>query len=79
MKMHLAKVFKVYQKLLRYWKESDLGRRLKHFAEKKESDEKIGMKRLKTLPEKKGMQLYTLLPGKSSCTMSNKLIDKTAV
>ncbi len=37
------------------------------------------MKRMKTIPENKGMQLFTLLPGKKSFTMFNTLIDKTAV
>jgi hypothetical protein len=37
------------------------------------------MKRLKAVPENKGMRLFTLLPVKSSFTMLNILIDKTAV
>jgi hypothetical protein len=74
--MHLAKVLKVYQKFLRYWKESDQRRRPKHIAEKKEC---VEIKMPKRVPENKGMQLFTLLPVKSSCTMSKILIDKTAV
>jgi hypothetical protein len=37
------------------------------------------MKTPKTVPENKGMRLFTLLPVKSSFTMSSILIDKTAV
>ncbi len=83
MDTHLAKVLKVYQKHLSYWKEKDQRRWLKQTAEKttekKESDEKVGTKTPKTVPENKGMQLFTLLPMKSSYTMSNILIDKKAV
>jgi hypothetical protein len=66
--MHLAKVLKVYQKHLWYWKESDQRRRLKCIAEKKEcveiktpkteqkdSDEKIETKKQETIPGNKGM------------------------
>ncbi len=83
MDTHLAKVLKVYQKHLSFWKETDQRRRLKQTAEKmpekKESDEKVVMKTPKTIPENKGICLFTLLPVKSSFTMSNILIDKTAV
>jgi hypothetical protein len=47
--------------------------------EKKESDEKVVTKTPKTVPENKGMRIFTLLPVKSSFTTSNILIDKTAV
>ena len=63
--------------------ETDQRRRLKQTAEKtpekKESDEKVVMKMPKSIPENKGMRIFTLLPVKSSFTMSNILIDKTAV
>jgi hypothetical protein len=42
----------VYQKLLRYWKESDKRRRLKYIAEKKEC---VEIETPKTIPENKGM------------------------
>ncbi len=62
---------------------TDQTRRLKETAEKmpekKESDEKVAMKTPKTIPENKGIWLFTLLPVKSSFTMSNILIDTTAV
>jgi hypothetical protein len=52
METHLAKVLKVYQKRLSYWKESDQRRRLKQAAEekpeKKELDEKVATKTPKT-------------------------------
>jgi hypothetical protein len=83
MDTHLAKVLKVYQKRLSKWKEKDQRRRLKQIAEKtpeeKESDEKVVKKTPKTVPENKGMRLFTLLPVKSSNTMSNILIDKRAM
>jgi hypothetical protein len=47
--------------------------------EKKAMDEKVAMKSPKTVPENKGMRLFTLLAVKSSFTMSNIRIDKTAV
>jgi hypothetical protein len=88
----LAKVLKVYQNHVRYWKEPDQGRRLKQISEKKEcieiktpktekkeSDKKIAMKTPKTILESKGMQLFTLLPVKSTFTMLNILIDKTVI
>jgi hypothetical protein len=63
--------------------ETDQRRRLKQTAEKtpenKESDEKVVMKMPKSIPENKGMRLFTLFPVKSSFTMSNTLIDKTEV
>jgi hypothetical protein len=65
----------MYQKLLRYWKESDKRRRLKYIAEKKEY---VEIKTLKNIPENKKMQLFTLLPVKTFA-LSNILIDKTAV
>ncbi len=83
MDTHLAKVLKVYQKRLSKWKEKDQRRRLKQTAEKtpekKESDEKVATKTPKTVPENKGMRLFTLLPVKSSIMMSSILIDKRAV
>jgi hypothetical protein len=83
MDTHLAKILKVYQKRLSNWKETDQRRRLKQTLEKtpekKELDEKVAMKTPKTVPENKGMRLFTLLPVKSSFTMTNILIDKTAV
>jgi hypothetical protein len=42
----------VYQKLLRYWKESDQRRRLKHIAEKNEC---VEIKTPMTIPENKAM------------------------
>jgi hypothetical protein len=83
MDTHLAKVLKVYQKRLSNWKETDQRRRLKGTVEKtpekKESDEKVAMKTPMTVTENKGIRVFTLLPVKSSFTMSNILIDKTAV
>jgi hypothetical protein len=83
MDTHLAKILKVYQKRLSNWKETDQRRRLKQTLEKtpekKELDEKVAMKTPKTVPENKGMRLFTLLPVKSSFTMTNILIEKTAV
>ncbi len=83
MDTHVAKVLKVYQKRLSKWKETDQRRWLKQTVEKttekKESDEKVGTKTPKTVPENKGMRLFTLLPVKSSYTMSNILMDKKAV
>jgi hypothetical protein len=81
MDTHLAKVLKVYQKRLSNWKETDQRRRLKaeKTPEKKESDEKVAMKTPMTVTENKGIRVFTLLPVKSSFTMSNILIDKTAV
>jgi len=52
--MHLTKRLKVDQKLLKFCKESDQGRRSKHVTEKKESDEKME-NRHRTPPENKGL------------------------
>jgi hypothetical protein len=48
-------------------------------AEKKSLDENIAVKTPKTMTGNKGIWLCTLLPVKSSFTMSNILIDKTVV
>jgi hypothetical protein len=74
-----AKVLKVYYKLLQFWKVSDQGRTPRLVPEQnEESNEKIKY-RQGTPPENKGMRLFTLLPVKSSFTMSNILIDRKAI
>jgi hypothetical protein len=74
-----AKVLNVYYKLLQFWKVSDQGRTPRLVPEQNEkSNEKIKY-RQGTPPENKGMQLFTLLPVKSSFTMSNILIDRKAI
>jgi hypothetical protein len=77
--MHPAKVLKVYHKLLKFWKASDQGRTPRLVpGQNEESNAKIN-NRQGTPPENKGMQLFTLLPVKSSFTMSNILIERTAI
>jgi hypothetical protein len=62
-----------------FWKAYDQGRTPRLDPEQnKESNEMIKY-RQGTPPENKGMWLFTLLPVKSSCTMSNILIDRTAI
>jgi hypothetical protein len=77
--MHPAKVLKVYKKLLKFWKASDQGRTPRLDPEQNEESNAKIKNRQGTPPEKKGMQLFTLLPVKSSFTMSNILIDRTAI
>jgi hypothetical protein len=74
-----AKVLKVYYKLLQFWKALDQGRTPRLVPEQNDKfNEKIKY-RQGTPPENKGMQLFTLLPVKSSFTMSNILIDRKAI
>jgi hypothetical protein len=74
-----AKELKVYYKLLQFWKASDQGRTPRLVSEQNEElNEKI-KDRQGTPPENKGMWLFTLLPVKSSFTMSNILIDRKAI
>ena len=74
-----AKVLKVYYKLQQFWKASDQGRTPRLVPEQnEESHEKIN-NRQGTPPENKGMWHFTLLPVKSSFTMSNILIDRKAI
>jgi hypothetical protein len=74
-----AKVLKVYYKLLQFWKASDQGRTPRLVPEQNDKfNEKI-KDRQGTSPENKGMRLFTLLPVKSSFTMSNILIDRKAI
>jgi hypothetical protein len=69
-----AKGLKVYYKLLQFWKASDQGRTPRLVSEQNEEfNEKIKNR------QGKPMQLFTLLPVKSSFTMSNILIDKKAL
>jgi hypothetical protein len=67
---NLTNVLRLYKEVLKYYKE---------YEEKKESDKEIEMKTPNTIPGNKGMQVFTVLPVKSSFTMSNILIDKTVV
>jgi hypothetical protein len=77
--MHATKVLKVYYKFLKFWKASDQGRTPRLIPEQnEESNEKI-KNRQGTPLENKGMQLFMLLPVKSSFTMSNILIDRKAI
>jgi hypothetical protein len=74
-----AKVLKVYYKLLQFWKALDQGRTPRLVPEQNDKfNEKIKY-RQGTPPENKGMRLFTLLPVKSSYTMSNILIDRKAI
>jgi hypothetical protein len=74
-----AKVLKVYYKLLQFWKVSDQGRTPRLVPEQNEEfNEKI-KDRQGMPPENKWMRLFTLLPVKSSFTMSNILIDRKAI
>jgi hypothetical protein len=74
-----AKVLKVYYELLMFWKALDQGRTPRLVPEQNEEfDEKI-KDRQGTPLENKGMRLFTLLPVKSSFTMSNILIDRKAI
>jgi hypothetical protein len=77
--MHPAKVLKVYHKLLKFWKTSDQGRTPRLVPEQNEESNAKIKNRQGTPPENKGMQLFTLLPVKSSFTMSNTLIDRKAI
>ncbi len=70
MERNPTNVLRVHREILKHYKECE---------EKKESDENIEMKTPKTVPVNEGIQLFTLLPVKSCFTMSNILIDKTAV
>jgi hypothetical protein len=74
-----AKVLKVYHKLLKFWIVSDQGRTPRLVPEKNEESNAKIKDRQGTPPENKGMRLFTLLPVKSSFTMSNILIDRTAI
>jgi len=67
----------VYQKLLKFWKGSDQGRRSRLVTEKKKSGEKMENSH-RNPTGSKGMLLFTFLPVKSSVTMSNRLINRTA-
>jgi hypothetical protein len=74
-----AKVLKVYQKLLMFGKALDQGRTPRLVSEQiKELNVKI-KERQRMPPENKGMRLFMLLAVKSSFTMSNILIDRTAI
>jgi len=74
-----AKVLKVYYKLLKFWKASDQGR-TPRLVPKQNEESSTKMKDRQGMPlENKGMQLFTLLPVKSSYNMSNILIDRTAI
>ncbi len=74
-----AKVLKVYYKLLQFWKVSDQGRTPRLVPEQNDKFNKKIKDRQGTPPENKGMRLFTLLPVKSSFTMSNILIDRKAI
>jgi hypothetical protein len=74
-----AKVLKVYYKLLQFWKVSDQGRTPRLVPEQNEESSAKIKDRQGTFPENKRMQLFTLLPVKSSFTMSNILIDRRAI
>jgi hypothetical protein len=74
-----AKLLKVYYKLLQFGKALDQRRTPRLVPEQnEESNEKIKNRQL-TPSENKGMRLFTLLPLKSSFTMSNILIDRKAI
>jgi hypothetical protein len=74
-----AKVLKVYYKLLQFWKASDQGRTPRLVPEQNEESNANIKNRQGTPLENKGMWLFTLLPVKSSFTMSNILIDRKAI
>jgi hypothetical protein len=74
-----AKVLKVYYKLLQFWKVSDQGRTPRLVPEQNEEVTEKIKDRQGTPSENKGMRLFTLLPVKSSFTMSNILIDRKAI
>jgi len=74
-----AKVLKVYYKLLQFWKVSDQGRTPRLVPEQHEESNAKKNDREGTPPENKGMRLFTLVPVKSSFTMSNILIDRKAI
>jgi hypothetical protein len=82
MEMHLAKVLKVYQKRLRYWKESDQ-REDQNTLQSKRLRRKSRMRKLQQRHQRPFQRTrgygFTLLPVKSSFTMSNILIDNTVV
>jgi hypothetical protein len=74
-----AKLLKVYYKLLMFWKALDQGRTPRLVPEQNEESNAKRKNRQGTPPEHKGMRLFTLLPVKSSFTMSNILIDRKAI
>jgi len=74
-----AKVLKAYYKLLMFWKASVQGRTPRLVPEQNEEFNEKKKNRQGTPPENKGMRLFTLLPVKSSFTMSKILIDKKAI